>query len=126
MAWSPVTTPPLRPAVTVTVTFAVPVQPAALVAVTVYVVVVEGLAVTVAPDVAERPVEGDQAYVEAPDAVRETFPPEVIEGDAGVITTVGLALTVAEPVAKYWVAAPLDVKVTFPLAPLVAVALRRT
>ncbi len=59
MIWSPDTTPPLRPAVTVTVTVAVPVQEAALVPVTVYVVVAEGFAETVAPDVAERPVEGD-------------------------------------------------------------------
>jgi hypothetical protein len=64
--------------------------------------------------------------VEAPDAVNETLPPGAIEAVAGVMTTVGAALTVAVPVAKYWVAAPLDVKVTFPLAPLVAVALRRT
>ncbi len=59
MIWSPETTPPLRPSVTVTVTVVVPVHDAALVPVTVYVVVADGLAETVTPDVAERPVEGD-------------------------------------------------------------------
>jgi hypothetical protein len=46
-------------ALTVTVTVCVLVHPAAEVPVTVYVVVVAGLAVTVAPVVADNPVAGD-------------------------------------------------------------------
>jgi hypothetical protein len=60
---------------TVTVTVAVAVQPAALVPVTVYVVVTVGDAFTVGPEVALRPVAGDQLYVFAPLAVRFTLPP---------------------------------------------------
>jgi hypothetical protein len=45
---------------TVTVTAAVLLQPAALVPVTVYVIVDVGLAVTLAPVVADNPVDGDQ------------------------------------------------------------------
>ena len=45
---------------TVTVTVVVPTQPAAEVPVTVYVVVVVGFAVTLAPVVALNPVAGDQ------------------------------------------------------------------
>jgi hypothetical protein len=54
--------PPLITGVvlTVTVTVAVLVQPAADVPVTVYVVVDAGFALTVAPVVADKPVEGDQ------------------------------------------------------------------
>jgi hypothetical protein len=44
-------------------------HPSALVAVTVYVVVVAGVATTLAPDVADKPVAGLQLYVAAPEAV---------------------------------------------------------
>ena len=54
------------------------------------------------------------------------MPPGAIEADAGDTVIVGAELTVAAPVAAYCVAAPLEVKVTFPLAPLVALAERRT
>jgi hypothetical protein len=54
---------------TVTVTCAVAVQPLA-VPVTVYVIVEEGLAETLAPVVALRPVAGDHVYEFAPLAVR--------------------------------------------------------
>lgn len=49
-----------------------------------------------------------------------------MEADAGVTTMVGAELTVADPVEKYCVAAPLEVNVTFPPAPLEAEALSRT
>ena len=41
-----------------------------------YVVVVEGLAVTDAPIVPDRSVDGDQTYVEAPNADKVALPPE--------------------------------------------------
>jgi hypothetical protein len=53
------------------VTLFVPVHPDD-VPVTVYVVVLETVAVTVDPVVADRPAEGDQLYVVAPDAVNVT------------------------------------------------------
>ena len=71
---------------TVTKEVAVPVQPAN-VPVTVYVVVVVGFAVTVAPEVAVKPVDGVQVYVVAPLAVRTTFAPEQIIGAIGLTTT---------------------------------------
>jgi hypothetical protein len=63
--------------------------------VTVYVWVEVNVAVTVAPVVALSPVDGDQEYVEAPEAVRLTLPANAIEGDAGVTPTVGSALFVS-------------------------------
>ena len=54
--------------VAVTLTVTVLVQPP--VSVTVYVVVVVGLAVTLAPVVADRPVDGAHVYPENPEAVR--------------------------------------------------------
>lgn len=48
---------------TFTVTVVVPTQPAAVVPVMVYVVVVTGVAVTVDPVVDDNPVAGDQLYV---------------------------------------------------------------
>ena len=48
-------------ALTVTVTVVVPVQPVRAVPVTVYVVVVVGLAVTIAPVVPDKPVPGAHA-----------------------------------------------------------------
>jgi hypothetical protein len=53
------------------------------------VVVTVGFAVTVVPDVAERPVEGAQVYVVAPDAVNEVLPLGQIAGAAGVTVIVG-------------------------------------
>jgi hypothetical protein len=66
-----------------------------LVPLTVYVLVVVGLAVTVAPVVALSPAAGLQVYVTAPEAVKFTVPPEqnVVAPD-GVIETVGVAFTV--------------------------------
>jgi hypothetical protein len=74
---------------TVTVTVAVLVQPAALVPVTVYVVVAVGDAVTVVPVVELKPVEGVQLYVEAPLAVRFVLCPVHIATGLGVMVTVG-------------------------------------
>jgi len=75
-----------------TVAVDVPLQPAVDVPVTVYVVAVRGIAITVAPVVADKPVDGDHAYVPpvpAPEAAREMpgpplhIPPE--PGDTDII-----------------------------------------
>lgn len=79
---------------TLTVAVAVLVHPAALVPVTVYVIVLVGLAVTFAPVVALKPVDGDQVYVEAPEAVKLTDAPIQIFEVAGVTATKGRGFTV--------------------------------
>jgi len=90
----------------VTVTVVVPVQPAALVPVTVYVVVAAGLAETDAPVVAESPVDGVQVYVEAPLAVKVTAgdPAHLVAGGT-VITGFGFTVTVTVVVPEQ----PVDV-----------------
>jgi hypothetical protein len=81
-------------ALTVIVTVAVPVH-VPLLPVTVYVVVVAGLAVTVAPTVALKPVAGAQLYVAAPLAVKLVPPPpEHMFAEVGVTLTVGAVFTV--------------------------------
>jgi hypothetical protein len=65
-------------AFTITVFVAVFEQPLALVPVTVYVTVVVGDALTVAPVVAESPVFGAHVYVTPPVAVNEVELPEHI------------------------------------------------
>ena len=83
---------------TVIVTVAVFVHPLELVPVTVYVVVVVGLAVTVAPVVELNPVDGVHAYVVAPLAVRLVeFPVHILVLDETV--TVGNEFTVTVFVA---------------------------
>ena len=54
---------------------------------------------TEVPVAALRPVEGDQLYVVAPDAVIEVELPEQIVDDTGVTVTVGVGLTVMVRVA---------------------------
>jgi hypothetical protein len=66
----------------------------AVVPVTVYVVVAAGLAVTVAPVVADSPVAGDQLYVVAPVAVSVVPAPPAQIATSGDTPTVGRALTV--------------------------------
>ena len=83
---------------TVTVTVAVFVHPFASVPVIVYVVVAVGLAVTVAPVVEDKPVEGLQLYVEAPLAVSDVLEPLQIVTE-GETVTVGLGFTVTLTVA---------------------------
>lgn len=61
--------------------------------------VVDGLAVTVAPVVVLKPVAGDHEYVEAPLAVNATEPPEQMAGADGVMLTVGSGFTVTATVA---------------------------
>lgn len=73
-------------------------QPAAEVPFNVYVIVVIGLAVTVAPVLALSAVFGVQVYVEAPDAFSEVFPPEQIVGEPALATNVGVAFTVTTSV----------------------------
>jgi len=77
----------------VTVVVAVEEQPA-IVPVTVYVVVDVGFAVTEAPDVADSPVDGDQVYVVAPEAVKVVEFPEQTETADGLTVTTGMTLTV--------------------------------
>ena len=63
---------------TVTVTLFDAVQPAALVPVTVYVVVADGFVCTLEPVVLFNPVPGDHKYVLAPEAVNEVALPAQI------------------------------------------------
>jgi hypothetical protein len=109
---------------TVTVTFAVLLHPVVgAVPVTVYSVVDVGLAVTVAPVLADNPVIGDQANVlDAIDelAVKLTELPLQMAGVVGVTNTVGLGLMVmrtdAELAGHGEIAGKLYVKVTVPPA----------
>lgn len=87
-------------AFTVTVTVAVFVHPFASVPVIVYVVVVVGFAVTLAPVVDDKPVDGLQLYVEAPPAVSDVLAPLQIVTD-GETVTVGLGFTVTITVAVF-------------------------
>jgi hypothetical protein len=64
-------------------------------------VVTVGVAVGLGQVVQLRPVEGDQLYVEAPLAVRETFPPIHIAGAEGVTVTTGNGCTVTVTVAVF-------------------------
>jgi hypothetical protein len=84
---------------TVMVTVVKFVQPAAVVPVTVYVVVAPGVAVTVAPVVWLSPVAGDQVYVAAPLAVKLVDPPMQIVDEEGVTVIVGTGFTVTVTVA---------------------------
>ena len=77
---------------TVSVAVVEPLQPFA-VPVTVYVVVAVGEAITDAPVVALRPVEGVQAYVVAPEAVSVAEEPAQIAAGP-LIVTVGFGFTV--------------------------------
>jgi len=61
----------------------------------VYVVVVAGLAVTVAPVVALSPVAGDQLYIAAPLAVKGVLVPVQIVTEGQEITGVGFTVKVA-------------------------------
>ena len=71
--------------VTVTVTVAVLIHPDAAVPVTVQVVVAAGLAETVAPVVALKPVAGDQEQVLAPEAVNvPAMPAHIVIGDTEI------------------------------------------
>ena len=80
---------------TITVTVEVPTQPAALVPVKVYVVVVNGVTVQGEPTCAP----GFQRYVVAPEPVKVTGLPVQIEGEEAVATTVGVGFTVIVLVA---------------------------
>jgi hypothetical protein len=78
----------------VTVTLFVFVQPLASVPVTVYVVVVVGLAETIVPVVGDNPVEGDHMYEDPPVAVSDVDCPIQRKGAVGFIDMVGFGLTV--------------------------------
>jgi hypothetical protein len=82
---------------TVTATVVIAVQPPDADPVTVYVMVDVGEAITVAPVVALRAVDGDQAYVVPPEAVSETFDPLQIDAEEGVTVIVieGVTFTIA-------------------------------
>jgi hypothetical protein len=83
---------------TVTVEVAVELHPAADVPVMVYVVVAAGFAVTLAPVVADKPVAGDQVYVDPPVAVKVTagsFAHLVVE----LTAMIGIGFTVTVDVA---------------------------
>lgn len=95
---------------TVTVAVEEAVHPA-LVPVTVYVVVVVGFAVTVAPVDALRPVTGDQLYVVAPLAVKLVDVPEQIATVPGDMLTLGIGFTVTVVVAVHGLHPPVPVTV---------------
>ena len=76
-------------------------QPDADVPVTVYVIVLPGLAVTLAPVVALKPVPGLHVYVDAPDATKLTLPLVQILADEGVIVTVGIGSTITISVVSF-------------------------
>ena len=69
--------------------------------VTVYVVNATGLAVTVAPVVADNPVAGVQLYIDAPLAVSDMPLPLQMVAEAGVTLMVGNALTVIVTVVVF-------------------------
>ena len=95
---------------TVTVTCAVAVHPT-LVPVTVYVVVLVGVAVTEVPAVLLSPVGGDHVYVVAfPDAVRLTLCPWQIEV-LGLTLTIGSGFTVTVTCAVHPPGVPVTVYV---------------
>jgi hypothetical protein len=78
-----------------------PGQPATVVGVTVYVVVITGVAFTVAPEEALNEPEGDHIYEVPPVvelAVKFTLPLGHIVGDIGAIVIVGVGLTVTTTV----------------------------
>jgi uncharacterized membrane protein (DUF4010 family) len=85
--------PTLVPAVTTgnglteTVVVDEPTHPKLLVPVTVYVVVADGVAVTLAPVVADRPVAGNHVYVAAPVAINEVDEPAHIATLVPAVTT---------------------------------------
>ena len=78
---------------TVTITTVVEVH-APFVPVTVYEVVMAGLAFTIEPVMALNPVAGLHVYDDAPLAVSVTLSPEHTEAGEGVTTTVGVLFTV--------------------------------
>ena len=81
--------------VTVTVTLAVEKHEVVeFVPVTVYVVVDVGDAVTIVVFVDDKPVDGVQLYELAPEAVKETEDPDVIDGADGDTEMVGKAFTI--------------------------------
>jgi hypothetical protein len=82
---------------TVTVEVAV-LEQAPILPVTVYVIVVVGLAVTLLPVVPLRPVAGDQVYVVAPVAVRTVELPLHKEGELTDTTGVVLGGIVTVPI----------------------------
>ena len=93
----------------VTTAVAVFKQPFTPVPVIVYVVVVVGFAVTLAPVVALSPVLGDQLYVFAPLAVRVVLKPLQILGEFTVI--VGGVATVTTTVSKTGQKAPFNLTI---------------
>jgi hypothetical protein len=112
------------PGFTVIRTEAVLVHPVASVPVTIYVVVVSGLAVTVAPVVADKPVAGDHEYETTPLAVNVTELPEHIIDVVGKTDTVAEAfdVTVTDAVDVLHPLASATVTVYVPAHKLLAVA----
>ena len=72
---------------------------APVVPITVYIVVPEGLAMTVFPVVVFNPVAGDQTYVLAPDATKVSDVPPQIAVVFGITFMVGVGFTVTLTVA---------------------------
>lgn len=102
----------------------VPVQPAALIPVTVYMVVTVGLAVTGVPVDADRLVAGAQLYVAAPDAVMvELVPLHIAAGDGVTVSTgIGFTVTVTVAVVTHPGAVPVTVYVLVAVVVVVTVA----
>ena len=94
-------------AFTVTATVALDTVPYELVPLTVYVVLVVGLATTMAPLVLLKPVEGDHEYVLTPPAVKVTLLP------AQKVAVVGLTVTTGDNTVKV----PEELKVMIVFSP---------
>jgi hypothetical protein len=69
--------------------------------VTVYVVVIVGLAATVEPDVEDKPVAGDQLYVVAPVAVNVLELPAQIVALGVIVIVTGVTIIVVASVAVH-------------------------
>jgi hypothetical protein len=107
---------------TVTVTCAVTVHPKAS-PVTVYVIVEDGLAVTLAPVVELRFVAGDHVYVLAPLAVSVALCPMQMVGFGVTVTTgIGFTVTVTCAVAVHPRTSPVTVYVVVVVGFAVTVA----
>ena len=81
------------------------------------------------PDKGDPPLAAAYQSNEAPDSAdtvaERLTTPDPVRDPLVTDTTVGEGLTVAFPVAMFWVVAPVEATVMFPLAPFVASLFKR-